>query len=67
MHKIMDMYVYRVGSGRWAYDGVKMVSRSTNSDGTVIVTCQSTHLTSFAVLVDVSGSVSEVQCIVRGS
>ena len=34
----------------------------TSSDGTVVVRCQATHLTSFAVLVDVAGSLSGV-CI----
>ena len=32
----------------------------TNSDGTTVVTCQSLHLTSFAVLVDVAGGTTDV-------
>lgn len=32
----------------------------TSSNGTTVVTCKSTHLTSFAVLVNVSGGVGDV-------
>jgi hypothetical protein len=44
-----------VGNGEWAFDGVELVTL-TDSDGTTIVTCNSTHLTSFAVLVNVAAS-----------
>ena len=37
----------------------------TSSDGTVVVTCQATHLTSFAVLVDVAGSFSGVCTLIH--
>ena len=47
----------RVGNGSWAFDGLKMVS-STTEDGMTTVNCTSTHLSSFAVLVDVSGVLS---------
>ena len=58
------MSVHSVGSGEWAFDGVEMVS-NTSSNGRVVVKCQAMHLTSFAVLVDVSGTLSGVcyQCI----
>ena len=46
-----------VGNGRWAFDGIEMVS-TTTEDGMTTVNCTSTHLTSFAVLVDVSGVLS---------
>ena len=46
-----------VGNGSWAFDGIEMVS-STTEDGMTTVNCTSTHLTSFAVLVDVSGVLS---------
>ena len=58
-----------VGDGSWAFDGIEMVS-STTEDGMTTVNCTSTHLTSFAVLVDVSGVLSsevsssfEVVCV----
>ena len=35
-----------------------MTSMTENDDGQMVINCQSTHLTSFAVLVDVSGSLS---------
>ena len=46
-----------VGNGSWAFDGMEMVS-TTTEDGMTTVNCTSTHLTSFAVLVDVSGILS---------
>ena len=46
-----------IGDGSWAFDGIEMVS-STTEDGMTTVNCTSTHLTSFAVLVDVSGVLS---------
>ena len=46
-----------VGNGSWAFDGIEMVS-TTTEDGMTTVNCTSTHLTSFAVLVDVSGILS---------
>lgn len=47
-----------VGSGFWAFDGVSMTSVEVRGDR-MEVNCSSTHLTSFAVLVDVSGTLSE--------
>ncbi len=50
------MYVYgyidRVGSGGWVSDGVSTVGNDTD-ESTTTVQCSSTHLTSFAVLVDI--------------
>lgn len=50
--------IFSVGEGGWAFDGIEMTSVTENDDGQMVVNCQSTHLTSFAVLVDVSGSLS---------
>ena len=50
---------HRVGSGSWRTDGVSMMSQQISSDGqTVTVYCNATHLTSFAVLVDLSGTLN---------
>lgn len=46
--------LYRVGSGGWSSEGIRVISAVTRGN-TTTVTCSSTHLTSFAVLVDVSG------------
>ena len=40
------------------FDGMTTMGYST-SEGKTVVDCQSTHLTSFAVLVDVSGTLSD--------
>ena len=45
----------RVGNGRWVSEGLQVVSNTTGANGTISVACNSTHLTSFAVLVDVAG------------
>ena len=54
---ILFCLLISVGSGSWAFDGMEMVS-TTTEDGMTTVNCTSTHLTSFAVLVDVSGILS---------
>ena len=54
--------MFRVGNGEWAFDGVEMFSRK-DSNGTTVVTCKSTHLTSFAVLVNVADGDSDV-CVI---
>ena len=46
---------HRAGNGGWDYDGVETTSDTESTDGKIIVNCTATHLTSFAVLVDVSG------------
>ncbi len=46
------MCIDRVGNGSWVSDGVSIVGNDTNGS-TTTVQCSSTHLTSFAVLVDV--------------
>ena len=56
----MHNVTFRIGSGYWAFDGVEKVSVREDSLGRMEVQCTSTHLTSFAVLVDVAGSTSEV-------
>ena len=53
----MFYFFIRVGNGSWAFDGLEIVS-STTEDGMTTVNCTSTHLSSFAVLVDVSGILS---------
>ncbi len=51
---IMIFIVYcRVGNGQWISVGVRTVSVPTEGNITTVL-CESTHLTSFAVLVDVS-------------
>ena len=45
---------HRVGSGGWSSDGIQIISSNTSNNVTRVV-FTSTHLTSFAVLVDVSG------------
>lgn len=46
--------VFRIGSGGWSTEGVTRVTVSQSGNSTV-VQCNSTHLTSFAVLVNVAG------------
>ena len=43
-----------MGSGGWSSEGVQVIRNVTRGNVTT-VQCNSTHLTSFAVLVDVSG------------
>ena len=45
---------YSLGNGSWAISGVSTQNYSSSEDHTN-VQCSSTHLTSFAVLVDVAG------------
>ena len=45
---------HRVGSGGWSSEGVQVISNETIGELTT-VQCSSTHLASFAVLLDVSG------------
>ena len=53
--------IYQFGvvcrGGGWSTEGVRTVSNVTDDSGQVSVSCQSSHLTAFAVLVDVSGEV----------
>ena len=46
--------LYRVGSGGWSSDGIQVISNTTRRNVTTVL-CNSTHLTSFVVLVDVAG------------
>ena len=39
-----------------------MTNMTENDDGQMVISCMSTHLTSFAVLVDVAGTLS-VSCL----
>ena len=48
-------FINSVGSGGWSLGGVTTDSVTTEGNNT-FVQCTSTHLTSFAVLVDVAGS-----------
>ena len=43
-----------MGSGGWSSEGVQVISNITRGSVTTVL-CNSTHLTSFAVLVDVAG------------
>ena len=46
--------ISRLKNGSWSNAGV-LTSSISNGNGTVSISCTSTHLTSFAVLVDVAG------------
>ena len=48
------LFSYSVGSGSWVTNGISTTGNMTVRNVTS-VQCQSTHLTSFAVLVDVAG------------
>ena len=50
----MHVCVYRIGNGSWATSGVK-TDEIRIVENLTTVQCSSTHLTSFAVLVDVTG------------
>ena len=57
-YNFMFVY-YSIGNGGWALEGVKTVAISEPEEeslGTFHVVCETQHLTSFAVLVDVSKS-----------
>ena len=45
---------HSVGSGEWSSEGIQVISNITRGNVTTVL-CNSTHLTSFAVLVDVAG------------
>ena len=47
-------FFHRVGSGGWSSEGIQVISNITRGNVTTVL-CNSTHLTSFAVLVDVAG------------
>ncbi len=50
-------HTHSIGSGSWETDGVAMMSQEWSADNkTLTITCNATHLTSFAVLVDLSGT-----------
>ena len=51
MNRIFLSCTCRVGNGGWMSDGVSTVGNATEGF-TTTVQCSSTHLTSFAVLVD---------------
>lgn len=63
VHMPIDCSCHRIGNGSWSIREVVTLS-ITFEDNQTVVTCQSSHLTSFAVLVDVSGSVDEVDVCV---
>ena len=52
---ILLIFFSSIGSGGWISDGVRTVQSTRSSQGRTTVQCESTHLTSFAVLVDVTG------------
>ena len=51
---IIVYHHHRVGSGGWSSEGIQVISSVTGDNVTTVV-FNSTHLTSFAVLVDVAG------------
>ena len=48
-----------MGSGGWSLDGIQIISSDTRDNVTTVV-FNSTHLTSFAVLVDVAGGLEVI-------
>ena len=52
-------------SGTWSDDGLQTTSGDT-VNGSNSITCQSTHLTSFAVMVDVQGAQTQVSKLTLG-
>ena len=51
-------YINSIGNGSWITDGVitnDFTTQKTKSGKVTTVQCSATHLTSFAVLVDVAG------------
>ena len=53
--RTMSCSLYSVGSGSWVTDGISTTDNTTKVGNVTSVHCLSTHLTSFAVLVDVAG------------
>ena len=53
-----------MGSGGWSSDGIQVISAVTKGNTTTVV-CSSTHLTSFAVLVDVAGGLEVSDSVYR--
>ena len=53
---------HSVGNGGWATDGIRTSGLNTEGNVTT-VQCLSTHLTSFAVLVDVAGGLQVCQYV----
>ena len=51
---MVNIPIYRVGTGGWSSEGIQVISTIMRGNLTTIL-CNSTHLTSFAVLVDVAG------------
>ena len=45
----------RVGNGAWSFEGLERTDMDENN---TMIRCSSTHLTSFAILVNVGGSVT---------
>ena len=54
VHSIKISHLYSVGNGSWESEGITIISNMTDGN-TTLVQCLSTHLTSFAVLIDVGG------------
>ena len=53
--RIVNILLQRVGNGAWSFEGLQR----TDTDGNdTMVQCISTHLTSFAILVNVGGSMT---------
>ena len=56
---------HSVGNGSWVIAGVTTTDVTTSGNLTAI-RCSSTHLTSFAVLVDVAGGLAVSACMGKG-
>ena len=53
-YRLNDVFLYSVGTGGWSSEGTQVISNTMRDNVTTVVFI-STHLTSFAVLVDVAG------------
>ena len=51
---MVNIPIHRVGTGGWSSEGIQVISTKLRGNVTTVL-CNSTHLTSFAVLVDVAG------------
>ena len=51
---VAEHCTHSVGSGGWSSEGIQVISNVTRGNVTTVL-CNSTHLTSFAVLVDAAG------------
>ena len=63
----LGIHINSIGNGSWITDGVttnNFITRKTKGGKVITVKCSASHLTSFAVLVDVAGGLKvSINCI----